>query len=499
MGVELVLSVPEEAPTWVLVVEDDPVSAHLIQKLLSSQGIVADWAASGREAMTLLESCPYRVVISDWMMPEVSGIDLCQMIRARSDSYVYFILCSAKGDRDERAEAYEAGVDDFLSKPLDRSELQARLTVARRILEIQDDLKKQKRELEATSRHLRDANANLTIASRRFQELFNGLPVPCFTFDEEGLVHEWNRCAETAFGIPGHVAFQSPVWELLGGNANDFWSEEIVSEVFRGASVPGIDWTLTMPDGEKRYFVCSIFTLRKSDGVVTGAVSANLDITERKMAERRIDEQMLQINEIAFQLELQRAQLLEANVRLERLADTDGLTGLYNHRKFQEDLERLFSQHRRTGKVHSVLLLDVDHFKSYNDTYGHQAGDEVLRQLAQILKVTCRSHELVARYGGEEFAIVLEGADLASAALAAERFRHSVIEHHWPIRPVTASFGVATVGPWAPTQYELIQQADDALYAAKTAGRNCVAVFDPDRGTVPLAPTADAAETPGAA
>lgn len=205
-----------------------------------------------------------------------------------------------------------------------------------------------------------------------------------------------------------------------------------------------------------------------------GAISANLDITERKEAERRIEEQMRQINEIASQLELQKQALEEANTQLAHRADTDGLTGLLNHRRMQGDLEEAFQRARRQKKPLSVILLDVDHFKAFNDTFGHQAGDDVLRLFAQILRTTSREHETVARYGGEEFAVILEHCSAPAAYAAAERFREAIFEANWPHREMTASFGVSTLDAETENPRELLRRADTALYASKESGRNRV-------------------------
>jgi diguanylate cyclase (GGDEF)-like protein/PAS domain S-box-containing protein len=462
----------------VLLVEDDPVSVLLLTKLFELQGILVDRTDNGQTALELHAENAYRLVISDWMMPGMDGIDLCRAFRQHGNAYVYFILCSAKGERADRIEAFEAGVDDFLVKPLDRDALAARLKVARRILETEDNLHIQKLELEHAGEALRDTNASLMHASKRFEELFSGMPAACFTFDEKGLVHEWNRQAEQAFQLKPYMAFQNPIWKLLGEGSSGFWNQELVRRVFAGDTLLDLDWTYDHVDGQRRYFACNVFGLRDVKGDLVGAISANLDITERKLAEQRVEEQMLLINEFAGQLERQRSELLEANARLEHLALTDGLTGLLNHRSFQETLEKAFERHRRSGKPLSMILLDIDHFKAYNDTFGHQEGDVLLRGFAEILSRTTRASEATARYGGEEFAIVLEECDTEDAIAAAERFRLAICEHTWPHRAVTASFGVSTTDGNLKIAQDLIRQADTALYASKDSGRNRVTHFD---------------------
>lgn len=165
--------------------------------------------------------------------------------------------------------------------------------------------------------------------------------------------------------------------------------------------------------------------------------------------------------------------------QLEVLATLDGLTGLKNHRAFQERLAAEISLCHRHGVSLSLALLDVDCFKQYNDTYGHPAGDDVLKQVAEILQKTVRPADMVARYGGEEFVVVLPHTDTAGAVCVAERCRAAIAEAHWPCRAVTASFGVATWTPYLSSGTALVGAADQALYMAKHAGRNCVRAAHP--------------------
>jgi len=168
------------------------------------------------------------------------------------------------------------------------------------------------------------------------------------------------------------------------------------------------------------------------------------------------------------------------NARLYYSAITDGLTGLYIHRYFQIQLEQEFLRARRYSRFFSLLMVDIDHFKSVNDTHGHQTGDAVLKEVAKILKYQTREIDMVARYGGEEMAIILPEASAEGALRAAEKIRATVERHTFSGGlNLTVSIGAATVTKESPADKEsLIKQADAALYRAKEEGRNRVVVAD---------------------
>lgn len=201
-------------------------------------------------------------------------------------------------------------------------------------------------------------------------------------------------------------------------------------------------------------------------GRVQNALRLKHEIDARKAREREL-------------LEVQR-RLEEANERLRKLATMDGLTGIANRRHFDECLKREWRRTRREHEPLSVIFLDIDHFKLYNDTYGHQAGDECLKAIAGLLGAAAqRAGDLAARYGGEEFALVLLGADEEGARSVARAVHEAVaalkIEHaSSPVAPVvTVSVGVATLRPTkGMDEEELVAAADRRLYQAKQAGRN---------------------------
>jgi diguanylate cyclase (GGDEF)-like protein len=175
-------------------------------------------------------------------------------------------------------------------------------------------------------------------------------------------------------------------------------------------------------------------------------------------------------------LEREKTDLFRAREQMRHYAEHDDLTGLWNHRIIMERLRAEVDRSRRQDTPLSVILVDIDHFKTVNDTFGHPAGDRVLREIAAIFQNHVRSYDWVGRYGGEEFLLILPDSHFADARLRAEQMRLAVKEAQVeeegaPIR-ITASFGVASGFPF--DSEALIRTADAALYRAKDNGRNCV-------------------------
>jgi diguanylate cyclase (GGDEF)-like protein len=173
-------------------------------------------------------------------------------------------------------------------------------------------------------------------------------------------------------------------------------------------------------------------------------------------------------------------ELQQANQALETLSITDGLTGLYNHRHFQESWDRELRRAQRDERPVGLLMLDLDHFKDYNDCYGHTAGDEALRSVAEGLRGSLRSYDLAFRYGGEELTAILPGCDREAACRVAEGVRAALrklprsVEHP---RPLTVSIGVAAFPADGTKAREILDRADAALYVAKAEGRDRVVAF----------------------
>jgi len=206
---------------------------------------------------------------------------------------------------------------------------------------------------------------------------------------------------------------------------------------------------------------------RAKDGSISFYSSVSRNIDDTKHAEQIV-------RDYAIVLQYQNEELERANGNLAALATTDGLTSAKNHRAFQEQLDEEILRTTRYEHPLSLILVDVDHFKDFNDAHGHPAGDLVLKAVARILGARTRETDTIARYGGEEFGVILPETTPDDAVMMAERMRQAIECEPWPLRAVTASFGVASLSVERPTKADLIAAADRALYSAKRAGRNRV-------------------------
>lgn len=185
------------------------------------------------------------------------------------------------------------------------------------------------------------------------------------------------------------------------------------------------------------------------------------------------DKALAQLKLIYQEIEQKQSELMKMNAILTELSVTDKLTGLKNRRFFQEQLEEQVALYASTGQLCSLLIVDIDHFKRVNDTYGHQTGDYVLEKLGTILKLHARQEDIIARYGGEEFVAILPGTEAAEAKAIAEGLRLAVAGASWETGSITISIGIATIIP-ADTAAGMLKKADEALYASKAGGRNRV-------------------------
>ena len=221
-------------------------------------------------------------------------------------------------------------------------------------------------------------------------------------------------------------------------------------------------------EGEQlRNYTVNCAPILGADGTRRGALATFDDVTS-------LEEKNTQLQTLVTMLQESRDEVDRQNRELQLLATQDPLTGCLNRRAFLKEFETHWSAAKRYATPLSCVMLDIDHFKSINDRFGHAVGDQVLQTVARILKSAARDCDVICRYGGEEFCVLLPQTDVGLAALAAERFRRQIEMYEWPITRVTASFGASGMELGADATPQLLDQADKALYAAKRGGRNHV-------------------------
>lgn len=224
---------------------------------------------------------------------------------------------------------------------------------------------------------------------------------------------------------------------------------------------------LVTPDGHALGTLCAIDRVpRQLDAQQRASLMA---LSRQVMAQLELRRTVSQLTEHRRLLELERTRLTAESI-------TDPLTGLLNRRGFGARINEEIARAERYGHGLSLLLADIDHFKTYNDSFGHPAGDRALRRVGAILEASVRNADTVARVGGEEFAIILPNTDREGALTLAHRCRTAVEQSDWARRGITISIGVALYDVDSESTEALMEQADRALYAAKDLGRNCAVV-----------------------
>jgi diguanylate cyclase (GGDEF)-like protein/PAS domain S-box-containing protein len=320
--------------------------------------------------------------------------------------------------------------------------------------------------------------------SQRFRALFEYSREALFLIDTRGRIIDVNRLACESLGYTREallrVAFPRVVSNMLMAGVTVSLTQ-IVERVRQHESVV-VEAEFSRQDG-RSVPVESLFSPIDQEGrqLVLAAVR---DITERRRAENGLKQALAELEQTKLEMERINQRLTEANLELQQISQQDGLTGIANRRYFDEYLVREWRRASRSAQTLALILADVDHFKAYNDCYGHQAGDDCLRRIAAVLSAEVRRPaDLLARYGGEELVAALPDTSLEGALLIAENMRIAVemlaIPHAGSTTAphVTLSLGVAAVVPTPDTlPMWLIGAADKALYQAKAKGRNRVYV-----------------------
>ncbi|WP_286924566.1 MULTISPECIES: sensor domain-containing diguanylate cyclase [Lysinibacillus] len=278
-----------------------------------------------------------------------------------------------------------------------------------------------------------------------------------------------NKHIEILMSTPNKLIFHSYFYPSI--NLNNHIDELFISlKHHDGLSIPFLLNAKLFTENKLEYIDCILVKMKKRIDYELELRSTKKQMeaayTEKKQA-------LAKLEQIHLEIEQKQAELLSMNATLIELSETDKLTGLKNRRYFQEKLEEQLSNNEKSASPFSLFILDIDHFKKVNDTFGHQVGDEVLAQLAQLLKNQARSLDIVARYGGEEFVVILPETDQNEAKAIAEQLRQAVEQAKWQTGRITVSVGIATAIK-TDNETTILQRADKALYASKENGRNRV-------------------------
>jgi diguanylate cyclase (GGDEF)-like protein/PAS domain S-box-containing protein len=334
-------------------------------------------------------------------------------------------------------------------------------------------MQKQLEELKALNAdYLRQIN-DLVTNGETYRVLLDESSDPIFMFDQEGTYVYVNRAFAEGVNRKLDEIIHKRIWDVFQKDEADK-RFAVVRWVFENRETRIIEVRVPRTDGD-RYYITTVKPVLNADGNVTSVICISKEITERK----RMEEELRHANE---QLAAHLAEIESLHETLREQAIRDPLTGLYNLRFLAESMKREIAQALRDDVPLSVVLMDIDHFKKFNDTYGHKTGDEVLQALGKILSSHTRAGDIACRYGGEEFMIIMPSAHAAEAYKRAEQWREEFMSaqiiHKGQALSATLSAGVATFPDHGATDDEIWRAADNALYKAKSAGRNCVILYE---------------------
>ena len=309
--------------------------------------------------------------------------------------------------------------------------------------------------------------------SRYFALVMNRISSAVISTDSALRITQWNKAAENLYGWTEAEALGCLIDEVCCTEFGEDQQSEARASLRTKKRWQG-ELKQHHRDGAELWVSASVTLLEDENGNFLGGVTINHDITERKKAEddlRRTKQVMEEVN-----------QILQHAFEREQLASrTDALTGIFNRRYFFEFIEYEVALSKRYQQPFSLIMFDVDHLKLVNDTAGHQAGDEVLKQIVLLVQKELRSVDNLARYGGDEFVILLPNSSVPDALILAERIRSQIFAANLRVAgsslQVTVSIGAADFNPSVSSSAELISHADEALYSAKQSGRNCILAY----------------------
>ncbi len=447
----------------ILVVDDVEANVRLLEAKLTADYYDVITASDGPTALAKAASEQPDIVLLDVMMPGMDGFQVCRRLKDDPETrHIPVVLVTALDGRQDRIAGLEAGADEFLTKPVDDVVLFARVRALTRLKQVTDEL----RQREASGRRM---------------GLIDGANIRAGAVGGRVLIADDNE--RQAQRIAAELTIEhrpiieaEPEKALL--SARGPVDLLIVNAAARGFDGLRLAAQIRSDEATRHLPVLAVLEPDNRPRMVKA-----LEIGINDILTRPIDPQELSAR-CKTQIRRKRySDFLRENLdQSMELAVTDPLTGLHNRRYMTGQLKALVARAVKGGEPVSALLVDIDHFKKINDSYGHPAGDEVLREFALRLATSVRAVDVLCRYGGEEFVVVMPDTKMEDAHRIAERIRLHVsgspfrIAGGSEILNATISIGVATTRTTEDTPESLLQRADDALYQAKAGGRNRVVI-----------------------
>ena len=452
----------------VLVVDDVAANVKLLEAKLSSEYFDVLSAYNGRTALQVADSELPDVILLDVMMPHMDGFEVCRRLKANPRTAdVPVVMVTALSDVANRLRGLEVGADDFLTKPVNDIALFARVRSLARLKRMMEEWR------------LREEICG-RFADRDRAAAEDSGPATILIVEED-------RFAAGQMADILRSVDHSVICAAAGVDAQTLLDGD-TELVIVSLSLPSCDPLRLVSQCRANEAFRQLPILLIAEDIDLIRVAKGLvDLGANDYLIRPVDRQEL-LARTNTQIRRKRLQdrLQQNYQRGLSLVLTDPLTSLYVRRYGEAHLDELLERVNQDATSAAVLLFDVDHFKQVNDTHGHDAGDDVLRELAARTIKSVRSVDLTVRWGGEEFLVVMPETDLANAAAVAERLRAAVAKELFTVRSsgeklaVTISVGVATAIAGGDHRDRLLKRADDALYSAKSAGRNRVIVRSVD-------------------
>jgi len=447
----------------VLVVDDILANVKLLEARLQAEYFEVLTANSGQQALDVLARESVDVVLLDVMMPGMDGFETCRRIKANhATHHIPVVMVTALDQPSDKILGLESGADDFLTKPVDDIALVTRVKNLARLKMLNDEM-------------IMRASTGKDM----------GIP------DDGSYARALSARSGRVLLVDDHPRSAARLLEVLA-KANDAFAERDIQAALKKLTESNFDLlvvslSLQSADGlrlcsqvrslERTRHLPIIMLVEPGD---EARLLRGLDMGVNDYLMRPIDR-----HELLARVKTQIKRKRHSDFLRHRLAEsvelsvTDALTGLHNRRYMEGHLRTLVSEAIRTGRALSLLVADIDHFKTVNDTHGHDVGDAVLKEFAVRLKRNTRGIDLACRLGGEEFVIIMPDTDIERAYQIGERLRACVAADEFLVAPgksvrVTASVGIGTLETPQDTPESMFKRADNALYTAKRRGRNRV-------------------------